>query len=218
MANVIPASPIATRPVLVNAYTGPTGPMGGPTGPSGVTGPTGATGGAGLTGPTGGTGSGGAYLPLTGGTLTGPLTASGGIVGVTDGSDATAGSVGEVISAAITSNVPLTTNTAANVGSISLTAGDWDIYGAVEFLASASATELAVAINITSATIPLPANTAFSMQQISTTFVSGATNVLNTGRTRLSIGTTTTVYLVGFALFATGTMNAQGYISARRRR
>jgi hypothetical protein len=75
----------ATGPQGLQGLTGPTGPTGpvgetgatGVTGPQGLSGPTGATGPAGATGATGPTGAGatgGPFLPLAGGTLTGPLT------------------------------------------------------------------------------------------------------------------------------------------------
>ena len=147
-----------------------------------------------------------------------PLNVSAGIVGSTTNDTAAGGIVGEVISAAITSNVALTTAVGINVGSVSLTAGDWDVDGQVQIAPSGSITVAGCAINTTSATMPAAANTASPMQRLTMAFTSGATQMLNTGRGRISLASTTTVYLIATATFASGTVNAQGYISARRRR
>jgi hypothetical protein len=53
-----------------------------------------------------------------------------GIVGTTAANNANAGSIGELITATA-SGVALTTGTTANVCSISLTAGDWEVSGAI---------------------------------------------------------------------------------------
>lgn len=57
------------------------------------------------------------------------------IVGVTDGSNAAAGSVGEFLSSVIAhaSAISLVNGVAANVTSITLTPGDWDVWGNVGF-------------------------------------------------------------------------------------
>ena len=54
--------------------------------------------------------------------------------GVTDGSDAAAGHVGEYLVASAT-GVALVSNNVANVVSLDLTAGDWDVSGNVDFAA-----------------------------------------------------------------------------------
>lgn len=63
---------------------------------------------------------------------TSPTITTPNIVGVTNGSNAAAGSVGEYVTASPT-GISLTTGTTINLTSISLTAGDWDVSGAVEF-------------------------------------------------------------------------------------
>jgi hypothetical protein len=157
-----------------------------------------------------------------GAVLTTPLSinrASGAVTihGSSTNDSAAAGFVGETIAAAITTNQAMTTGVALNVGSVSLTAGDWDVDGYVQFVPSAAPTALACGINATSATMPV-GNTQYSTQQLVLAFTSAATQVLNTGRTRVSLAATTSVYLVAQGTFASGTLNAQGYISARRRR
>jgi hypothetical protein len=67
-------------------------------------------------------------VPIAGGTMTGPLN----MVGVTNGSDAAAGQIGEIISSVVASpGVSLGNGVAANITSIALTAGDWDVQGEI---------------------------------------------------------------------------------------
>lgn len=138
------------------------------------------------------------------------------IVGVTNASNAAAGSVGQLV----TSNIPvgsatsLVANTAKDVTSISLTAGDWDIHGNVSINGSAQNISSALCwCNTTSATAP-----DTSMYNV---FTAAATTLLNnwgsnTPFLRVNVATTTTVYLSAQANFATGTTTACGSIFARR--
>jgi hypothetical protein len=157
-------------------------------------------------------------------TASGAITPSqtAGIVGTTTNNNANAGSVGEVIpsSVAVGSAVGLTTGTPANVTSILLTAGDWDVWGQVAFNPNASTTIAMVAgwINTASATQPLPSNIAAALNFLSASFGTGQGQVLPTGATRLSLSATTTVYLGAQSTFGISTMGAYGYIMARRRR
>jgi len=154
-------------------------------------------------------------VPFTGGAMTGVLALSGTIAGT----GAAAGVVGEVITAAITSNQAMTTATTMNVGSISLTAGDWDVDGMVSITPSAAGpTNLAAGITTTSATLPVgnAANTA--VQQLQAAFTTSVKQVLATGRAIINVSATTVCYLVAQATFASGNCQAQGFIRARRMR
>jgi hypothetical protein len=151
--------------------------------------------------------------PLTVNRATGAVA----ILGSGTNDNALVGFVGETFATAIASNQAMTTATPMNVGSVSLTAGDWDVSGYVQFTPSAAPTMLACGINVTSAALPA-GNTQYSVQQLALAFTSGAVQVLGTGRTRISLAATTSVYLVAQGTFASGTLNAQGYINARRRR
>lgn len=119
--------------------------------------------------------------------------------------------VGEYVESVVTGGgaVALTSGTSANVTSISLTAGDWDVDGTV--VTNANVTSLQGAVNTVSATLPAT-GTAGSVRLIAS--LSG-TNVLPTGTRRLSLSATTTVYLVVNAAF-TGSVSAYGSIRARR--
>jgi len=145
------------------------------------------------------------------------------IVGVTTNSNAAAGSVGEYISSSVlvASKVSLTSTVGANVTSISLTAGDWDICGNVVFEAAAT-TLINTAfsgINATSATIPAAGGENDVGGIYSTgagTLGAGVSPVVSVGSTRKSLASTTTIYLVASATFTTSTCAAYGFIGARR--
>lgn len=135
------------------------------------------------------------------------------LVGVTTVSNAAAGSLGEVVTASVlfASAVSLTSNVAANLTSISLTAGDWDVYGNVFCVFNVGALNAFASINTTSATLP------------DTSLVNGVENVasttnagFNTPVRRINVSSTTTVYMVVRAVFSSGTGSVCGNILARR--
>jgi hypothetical protein len=147
-------------------------------------------------------------------TLSGYLLNQPVITGVTDGSNAAAGKYGEYVTGTA-SAVPLITGTAANITSISLTAGDWDISGGVTFINAATTVAQAItaSINTTSATVDFTTGAYF---QLNTTFPAAAVNSAPAPVVRKSFTTTTTVFLVGAANFTTSTLTVNGFIRARR--
>lgn len=136
-----------------------------------------------------------------------------GIVGTTTNNNANAGSVGEYVTNTAT-GVAMTSPNAANVTSISLTAGDWDVSGSVQFNAAATTvqTTAVASISTTSATAGPLGNNA----RIQATFATSGTQSLNTPVVRLSLASTTTVFLVAAATFSTSTLSCDGLIRARR--
>ncbi len=117
------------------------------------------------------------------------------------------------------SAVPLTSADSANVTSLSLVAGDWDVWGNVAFTANTltTATIFEGGINTTSATLPTsPGAGAYSQFGISVG-AGGLMPAFFVGMTRVNITTTTTVYLVANATFAINTMAAYGSLNARLR-
>lgn len=141
--------------------------------------------------------------------------------GVTNGSNAASGQIGECISSTVVvgSAVALTSGTAANVTSISLTAGDWDVWGNVGFNPGGSTTFTALDgwINTVSAAGPTFPNggAAFGIQAPLTT---GAAQLFPIGMMRINVTATTTVYLGALASFGAATLAAFGFIGARRAR
>jgi len=139
--------------------------------------------------------------------------------GTATNDSASSGNVGEYVSSSIPigSAVSVTNNVAANVTSISLTAGDWDVWGQVNssITASAQITLTESYVTTTSATRATPPNGgAYVFDQQAKT---ASTNVsYPVGMTRLSLSGTTTVYLGVFSLFNTSTNAYYGFIGARR--
>ncbi len=136
------------------------------------------------------------------------------IVGVTNGSNATAGSVGEFISSVIpnASSVSISSNSGSNVTSISLTAGEWLVWGNVNFKGLGSVINQMIAwVSTTSATLP---DTSLYNNYVSTALLT------NTGiqapYVRISVSGTTTVYLSCFLGNTSGSGTANGGIYARR--
>lgn len=132
---------------------------------------------------------------------------------------AAAGYVGEVITStiAVGSAVSLTTGVQANVTSISLTAGDWDVSGVVlmDSGATTNITRVTAGTSSTSATADV---TKGYYSHIHSGYVPGGGQFrampLNTSR--FSLSGTTTIYLVALANFTVSTCTAYGTISARR--
>ena len=143
------------------------------------------------------------------------------IFGTTTNNNAAAGEIGEYISSTVLVGAAVATAdaTTVNVTSISLTAGDWDVSGVVCLEpAAGTITSLAIAaINTTSATIPTrPASGGIS--QITATTSASLGHSIPVGNTRISIASTTTVYLIARVLFTVSTMGTYGFIGARRAR
>lgn len=163
------------------------------------------------------------YAPLASPTFTGTattaaLTSTGnftpsqtnGIVGTTTNNNANAGSVGEFISATA-SSVSLTTAVTANITSMSLTAGDWDISAGI-FVPGSTAN----LINVTGGV----STTSATFGGVGTYFQYAGTAVSAFGDStpiyRVSIASTTTVYCVVAGTFSTGTATASCLLRARR--
>lgn len=146
------------------------------------------------------------------------------IIGTATNNSAPAGALGEFVTATVASGaaVSVTNATGANVTSISLTAGDWDVSGQVDFiLAGVTATLFQSAISIVSATLPTqPGGSGLGTDPLLgvplLTTILSATYEQALGPVRLLLSATTTVYLVAQAAFSVGTLTGYGTIRARR--
>ncbi len=134
-----------------------------------------------------------------------------GIIGSTTNDSAAAGSIGELIVSDHPATVNLTTSTAADITSISVTAGDWDIRGSVSLSAGVLMSIAYGWISTTSATTPA-VDLRRGLQNTTSNFDRLIVAIENT---RYSFSTTTTVYLSALAADG-GTPTAAGHISARR--
>lgn len=135
-------------------------------------------------------------------------------VGTTTNDNAAAGQIGEIVESTVLigSAVALTTATSVNVTSISLTAGDWDVWGNVAFSLGGGTTITALVgwINSVSATIPTnPNGGAYA-------HFGGDARTFSVGCRRISLAATTTIYLTVYTTFAVSTLSSYGYIGARR--
>lgn len=143
-----------------------------------------------------------------------------GIIGATTNNSAATGSVGEYVSSQISSGsaVSLTTATKANVTSISLTAGDWDVCGNVSFT-PAGTTNIQVVIGWTStSSATQPDSSLISMLSYGSSGIVIGTNFLAfpVPTVRYSLASTTTVYLSVDAVFTVSTLTVCGLIFGRR--
>lgn len=140
--------------------------------------------------------------------------------GATQGDLINAGFVGEEKeSSLVCPSTGLTTGTATNVGSITLTPGDWEVTGTLGVnLANTTVSNYLVAgISGTSATLPALGNRIDDPVSVTST---GGTNarVYGIPPQRIYNTSTTTVYGVVLNNFTTSTAGACGIIKARRMR
>lgn len=168
------------------------------------------------TGTTTSTGTGSVVLG-TSPTLTTPN-----IVGTSTNDSAAAGSVGEIISATTTSGsaVALTTAVAANVATIALTAGDWDVEAISYYVlgATTNVTILTSSVSTTSATLDLAAGRFMQVSFGTAGLVHGAISITGgaSTRIRISLAASDDIHLVARANFTVSTCAAWGTITARR--
>ena len=151
------------------------------------------------------------------------------IQGTTTNDSAGLGKVGEIIQSnvPIGSSLPITTGVASNVTSISLTAGDWDVWGSVNHLSGDvmnAYTFMSESISLTSGTIPpqaggsgLGPDATSTLWCAAVTPGTGNASAIRCGPVTLSLASTTTVYLVVLDICTTNA-RAYGSIVARRAR
>jgi Collagen triple helix repeat (20 copies) len=210
---------------------GPQGPKGdaGAAGSQGPKGDKGDAGTAGTTGPQGPTGPAGPTAVSANAGNQAKLgtdnlifvPAPTGIKGITDGSDAAAGQVGEVISASNTVGYNLTTTIPSNVATLIIPPGDWNVGGVIIFApTSTGPNSVIAALSQTTAALPTDNDVATGkgiMQQIwASSMPSGKTQTTPTSLVRVNTSTQKNIYLVAQATFGGGSVNVTGYVSARR--
>jgi hypothetical protein len=151
------------------------------------------------------------------GTSIGNSTPSTGVfTGVSTNSNAATGVIGEYIESilASSSGVSLTTGTVANVTSISLTAGDWDVSGVVAFNLNAGTLGTTFVSGLTSTSATFGPEYTVSWLGMATG-INSPQNLV-TPVIRFSLASTTTIYLVADSVFTVSTMKAGGLLRARR--
>lgn len=138
-----------------------------------------------------------------------------GITGTTTNNNAVAGAVGEYVTNSAT-GTSLTTATTANATSVSLTAGDWEVTGTVTTIPAGGTTvsQRAAGISTTSAT--LPGSNTGGYVQLNYSSAAGSAEAIQAPVVRISLASTTTVYLVTQESFSGSTATCNGFIRARR--
>jgi hypothetical protein len=149
---------------------------------------------------------------------TGALSRSGGggiqVQGTNTNDNAAAGEKGEVVTSAVTSGsaVSMSSGTATDITSISLTAGDWDVSGTLWITTVGTVTSFNAWINTTATTEPTRGGAGHSFIQ-GISIAGGSDLSINLSPKRLSLSGTTTVYLGGRT---TAGSSGFGTIFARR--
>jgi len=141
-----------------------------------------------------------------------------GIVGTTVGDNANSGSVGEFLTTTNNSATSLSNNTYANAASLTLTAGDWDVWGFASIQGSTNNISNSV-IAISTVSAPSSSNPGGYFQ-----IFPGGSVYLMTGisgqapLTRINVSSSTTIYLSVYAAFGSGTVSVSSgaKIFARR--
>lgn len=142
-------------------------------------------------------------------TINGSFTPVGGFGGTNTNNNAAAGIIGEYIETNLAPSA-IGTTTFNNAASFILSPGDWDVSGNLFFNASAGSTNTIVSISTVASTNGPVGN----YTQIAA--ATPASLNLATPLVRISIASNTTVYLIAYATFASGTCFISGRIRARR--
>lgn len=141
------------------------------------------------------------------------------VIGVPTNASANTGYVGELISSVVAQGaaVPMVSATPKTITSITLTPGNWNIFGVVKFLGTTTTT-----MNQISGSTSPTTNTVdddFGLSQIFPSFTPGS-SAFNIGGPvpirPVSISVSTTYYLVGYCVFTASTLSGYGRITARR--
>lgn len=139
------------------------------------------------------------------------------ILGDVTGGNATAGQIGEYISSdASYPGGAITSTVSANITSISLTAGDWDVEGIVGLAPAAGTTTSQLRGWVSSTSVKANPNELDGLINSGAAVPAAQISGGPTGAVRFALATTTTVYLSVNATFAVSTMQAFGFIRARR--
>lgn len=138
--------------------------------------------------------------------------------GTATNDSAAAGGIGELLTAelAVGSATSLVTATAKTIISVSLTAGDWDVNGVVNFLPAATTSLTSHSAGSSSTDNTLGADGTLVSDSVAAVVLGSVTLRDAFPTQRFSLASTTTVYLVGSATFTVSTMTAYGSIRARR--
>jgi hypothetical protein len=150
---------------------------------------------------------------------------AGQVKGTATNDSAAAGNVGEFLTSTVAtgSAVSLTSTTAADVTTLAVTAGDWDVEWTIDFKpgATTSITRYAGSVSLTINTMNTQAGgtgigTEALVQTNQAAMVPAADFSQASGSVRCSFSASQTLHLVAQATFTVSTLGAYGTIRARR--
>jgi hypothetical protein len=140
------------------------------------------------------------------------------IAGTATNDNAAAGKVGEYVSSSVLagSAISLANGVSANITSISLTAGDWDV-STVLGVSGAGATLSYTIFGTSQTSATLPTDPDRNGNSPRSDSLSNSNTQIFTGMTtRISLASTATIYLVGNVGFSAAALSGYGTIRARR--
>lgn len=168
----------------------------------------------------GGTGATSAAAARTAlGVTTNGSAAVGQLPGTTTNDAASAGNVGQIIESTVLTGaaITLTSNSIADITSVSLTAGDWDCWGNIVLNPAGIPSAIGGWIHNVSITNPTLPNAGARYLAQNTAMTVGSAQAFPVGTIRYSLASTTTIYLSTLDAF-TSTAAAYGYLGCRRAR
>ena len=138
-------------------------------------------------------------------------------IGTATNDSAAAGYVGEHILSQNTTGTSLTQNVVTNITSITLSAGDWDVSGSVNLTCTTTNnTTFTLQGGITTTSATLGALDTYSQIMVHAGVSASQTQIFASPQIRLSLATSTTVYLIGFGNGGLSAITGRGTIRARR--
>ena len=147
------------------------------------------------------------------------------LVGTTTNNNASAGNLGEYMfsSIASASAVSLSNAITSNITSITLTGGDWIIYGQVAYIFDATTSVSIINGGVATTSGALPNSSNYTASKFTITYspaqVPNATDqCYSLSPCRQSVSGSTPIYLLASCNFSVSTLQAYGWIAARRRR
>ena len=136
--------------------------------------------------------------------------------GVTDGSNAKPGQIGEYVTLTSTP-VPLSSGVWFDCVTMPLTAGDWDVTGNVITVPAGGTTTSLVLAGITTTSLSMTPPAGGSYVHQSAAIAATQATALSMSR-RISLAAPQNVYIVALVAFAAAGMQAYGFLGARRAR
>jgi hypothetical protein len=137
--------------------------------------------------------------------------------GVTDGSNAPAGFVGEYVKTGPITTGVLTSGVAANITSMVLTPGDWEVYATVGPNPAGTTVIIGYVAEISTVSASFtPPEAGSGVVNDFSTYGAGLASLLALSPARVNITVSTTIYLVVEVVFITSTCTATGFMKARR--